>query len=492
MTHYALTTSDLLAPAAPSRAAVRGQELARRIVVPSVFGDAIVALGALVSAFFLRFHTPLRHLGFYTLEMPWADYAGHIIFETALLVLIFHHLGLYNAQTPLRWRKVVPTIAAGCALWCVGNAALTSLLNFNTLVSRLYLLTGCATAAGALLLWRGLLDAVLRAAPVADRLRRRILCVGWSDEAAQLARHIAADERHPYAIVGAVPATDGGDYALGLSNGVRHLGETGQLRPLLARHGVDMVVVCDPDPSRDALLALASLCEKEMVDFKVIPSGFQILLSGLHLETVSGVPVLGISRLPLDSAFAEFAKRAVDIVGAFVGLVLGAPLIAVFGALVYLESPGPIFYRQRRNGGNGRSFFILKIRSMKLDAEGGARPGWTQKDDPRRLRVGAFMRRWNVDEIPQFLNVLRGEMSLVGPRPERPEFIVNFKEEIPHYNARHGIRPGITGWAQVNGLRGDTDLGERVRCDLFYIENWSLLLDLQIMFMTFFKRQNAG
>ncbi len=128
---------------------------------------------------------------------------------------------------------------------------------------------------------------------------------------------------------------------------------------------------------------------------------------------------------------------------------------------------------------------------MKPDAERGGRPGWTQKEDSRRLKVGAFMRRWNIDEIPQFYNVLTGEMSLVGPRPERPEFIENFKEEIPHYNARHGVKPGITGWAQVNGFRGDTDLTERIKCDLYYMENWNLLLDVQIMLMTFFKHKNA-
>jgi len=184
-------------------------------------------------------------------------------------------------------------------------------------------------------------------------------------------------------------------------------------------------------------------------------------------------------------------KRAVDIVGASVGLVLSVPLIAIFGAIVFWESPGPIFYRQRRLGLGGREFEILKIRSMKLDAEKNGRAGWTTKNDPRRLAIGAFMRKWNIDEVPQFWNVLMGDMSLVGPRPERPELIRNFKHEIPHYNARHNAIPGITGWAQVNGLRGDTDLTERIKCDLWYQENWSLMLDLQIMFMTFFKRDNA-
>ena len=129
---------------------------------------------------------------------------------------------------------------------------------------------------------------------------------------------------------------------------------------------------------------------------------------------------------------------------------------------------------------------------MRLDAEKGGKVGWTVKDDPRRLKIGAFMRKWNIDELPQFWNVLKGEMSLVGPRPERPELIASFKEEIEHYNVRHTGKPGVTGWAAINGLRGDTDLSERIRCDLYYLENWSLWLDFQIMFLTFFRRQNAG
>jgi lipopolysaccharide/colanic/teichoic acid biosynthesis glycosyltransferase len=165
--------------------------------------------------------------------------------------------------------------------------------------------------------------------------------------------------------------------------------------------------------------------------------------------------------------------------------------MALFAALVYIESPGPVIYKQRRMGRNGHPFNIYKIRSMRVDAEAGKVVGWTVKDDPRRLRVGTFMRKWNIDEVPQFWNVLKGEMSLVGPRPERPELIANFKGEIPHYNARHNTKPGITGWAQIKGLRGDTDLEERIRADLYYLENWSILLDFQIMALTFRKQRNA-
>jgi exopolysaccharide biosynthesis polyprenyl glycosylphosphotransferase len=203
------------------------------------------------------------------------------------------------------------------------------------------------------------------------------------------------------------------------------------------------------------------------------------------------MPVLGIGKMPLHHAFNNAGKRAVDIVGSLIGMVVLAPVMAAFATMVYLESPGSVIYRQRRIGLNGRPFYILKIRSMKLDAEAAGIPGWTVKDDPRRLKVGAFMREWNIDELPQFWNVLRGDMSLVGPRPERPELIESFKEDIPHYNVRHNIKPGVTGWAQVNGLRGDTCLRERVKFDLDYIENWNFILDFQIMLMTLYKRRGA-
>ncbi len=249
--------------------------------------------------------------------------------------------------------------------------------------------------------------------------------------------------------------------------------------------------MADLHAPNEQMVSLANLCEREMIQFKVIPSCFRVFVSGLTLETIAGTPVLGVTRLPLDDTLNVLIKRAVDVVGATVGLLLSAPIIAIFSAIFWLESPGGIFYCQRRWGCNGVPFDIIKIRSMKLNAERGTGAQWCVKDDPRRLKVGAFMRRWNIDELPQFWNVLKGQMSLVGPRPERPELIAEFKHQIPHYNSRHHSKPGMTGWAQVNGLRGDTDLGERIQCDLWYLENWSLWLDLKIMLLNFFKRDNA-
>jgi exopolysaccharide biosynthesis polyprenyl glycosylphosphotransferase len=242
---------------------------------------------------------------------------------------------------------------------------------------------------------------------------------------------------------------------------------------------------------REGVLAVAKACENEHVQFKMVPHFFDILISGLRPDRIGGIQLLGVDSLPLSGYRNRFAKRTVDIAGALVGLTLAAPLILIFGGLVYRESPGPILYKQRRQGRNGRLFNIIKIRSMMINAEAQGKAQWAEQNDQRRLRVGAFMRKWNIDEVPQFWNVLIGQMSLVGPRPERPELIARFKSTVPHYQARHMCRPGITGWAQVNGWRGNTDLQERIRHDIWYLENWNIWLDFRIMAMTFFRRENA-
>jgi lipopolysaccharide/colanic/teichoic acid biosynthesis glycosyltransferase len=200
--------------------------------------------------------------------------------------------------------------------------------------------------------------------------------------------------------------------------------------------------------------------------------------------------VLGVSKLPLDHVFNRIVKRAIDVAGAVAGLLISAPIIFLFGIMIRRESPGPIFYTQPRSGLGGKDFRIYKLRSMKLDADANGLVR-TSKDDPRCLKVGGFMRKWNIDEVPQFWNVLIGDMSLVGPRPERSEDVATLKGEITHYNARHFARPGLTGYAQINGLRGNTDLTARLKYDLYYLENWSVFLDFFIMVRTLLKQKNA-
>lgn len=460
------------------------------LVAGAFAADLLVVTASLLLAQWIRFETPVAGFGVPVEDVFRArDYIGHIVLGVALMMAMLMNFRLYSRENLLSYTNTLRILFKASFVWILLYLALTLMLKFDPPISRVFCALGLVTTLLLLPLWRGLLWRVISREEHSCSLRQRALVVGWSRDFAKAVKVFGNAPDRPFDIVGVI-APPGGEFQEPVPPHMPVMGSYESLEMLLQLGVCQMVVVADDALKTGTLMHIATVCEKEMIEFKLVPTCFQVLLSGLHLESVGGIPVLGISRLPLHSTVNRYIKRAVDITGGLVGIALAAPVIALFGILIYRESPGPIFYRQRRLGANGTTFDMIKLRSMKLDAEKSG-VGWTVKDDPRCLRVGAFMRRWNIDEIPQFWNVLRGDMSLVGPRPERPELIRQFKEEIPHYNARHNIKPGITGWAQVNGLRGDTDLSERVRFDLHYIENWNVLLDFQIMFLTFVKRDGA-
>ena len=466
------------------------RQFPHRIAFLCFAGDAVVAFACLVAAFWLRFGTPLRDFGVEAPGIILSSYSNYIIFGTASLLLVLAQKQMYDGSWLLHRHSSLKDVIVACQIWGAGFLGFSLFFKFQPSLSRVYVALATVTAMTGLYAWRQLFFYYLRQESVAGRLRQRILVVGWTTYAQRLKEIIENDPSHPYEVVCCVPTPEG-TFQHEPPKGIQQFDSYKEIRRLISTMTLDIVLVADVNVPVKHWEALGSMCEKELVQLKVVPSYFSILVSGLHLETLSGIPILGVSRLPLDRMFNKLIKRLIDIGGATVGLLLCAPLIAIFGVLVYLESPGPILYRQRRLGRNGKTFEMLKIRSMRLDAEKDGKVGWSTKDDPRRLRIGGFMRKWNIDEIPQFWNVLKGEMSLVGPRPERPELIRNFKHEIPHYNARHTVKPGITGWAQVNGLRGDTDLTQRISHDLYYVEHWNLLFDLQMIFLTFLKNKNA-
>ncbi len=470
------------------RLKLRDKALPDRLVITSLVCDSMVIIYALIFSFWFRFQTPIIEIGVPS-SVSLRDYAGYLAFGGISLIFTLTAFGIYERQALLRFRFVSLQVLKAAFLWALGFLGFALIFKFQPPISRIFVAIATILVPASLLCWRAIFHGFLSRSSVAMSLRQRILFVGWNEEADRLTSAFTHDPGSAYDVVGCVSSMRA---RYQRKPKVRILGSFDQLTDVIHRQSVDMVVLTDVNGVKGDIVGLANTCEREMVQFKVIPSYFQILVSGLHLETVSGIPVLGVSRLPLDRFVNILLKRVVDVAGSVFGLIMFAPLMAIFGALVYRESPGPIFYRQRRLGRNGVEFEILKIRSMKLDAEADGKVGWSTKVDDRRLKIGTFMRKWNIDELPQFWNVLKGEMSLVGPRPERPELIKNFKHEIPHYNARHNANPGITGWAQVKGLRGDTDLTERINCDLWYLENWSLFLDFQIMFMTFVKHENAA
>src|ERR1700732_988315 len=467
--------------------AARGRELGQQLVAVAFAGDMLVILSALLLTFYIRFQTPIREWGI-NARPDLSDYLGYIILASVVYVGMLGYGGVYDHRNLLKLRLVTARILKWSVAW-IGLILLASfLVKFEPPVSRVYCVMAWVTTPGLLVVWRSAFQLLLIRTSALSALRQRVVFAGWNQHSAHLARNFIHSPGSGYQVVGYIHGH--ADERTEIS--IPYLGAIDEAERIISSVAIDILILADLDYDRERILQLANACEREMVEFKVVPSYFQILVSGLHLETISGIPVLGVSRLPLDRIVSRATKRAIDIVGGTVGLLLSLPIIFIFGSIVYFESPGPIFYRQRRSGRNGKPFAIIKIRSMRLDAEQDGKGGWTIQDDPRRLRIGALMRKWNIDEIPQFWNVLKGEMSLVGPRPERPELIRNFKHEIPHYNARHTVKPGITGWAQVNGLRGDTDLIERISHDLYYVEHWNLLFDLQMMVLTFFKNKSAN
>jgi Undecaprenyl-phosphate glucose phosphotransferase len=264
------------------------------------------------------------------------------------------------------------------------------------------------------------------------------------------------------------------------------VGHFAEISQLIASQRVDEVLIALPPWQSHEMERLLELLKDETLDVRIVPDVHRYVTLGCDVEDFDGLPVVRINDSPL-VGWSAAAKRATDAVLSAIALVVLAPLFALIAIAIKLSSRGPILYAQERMGLDGRKFEMLKFRSMKVDAESLSGAVWARAEDSRRTAIGTLLRKTSLDELPQFWNVLRGEMSLVGPRPERPVFVAKFRREIPHYMLRHKVRSGITGWAQVNGWRGNTSLDRRIECDLFYIRNWSYTLDLKILTMTLWR-----
>ena len=310
--------------------------------------------------------------------------------------------------------------------------------------------------------------------------RDRALIIGSGDVAHTIVNKIINSPHLGYSIVGAVNGAPGSSVA-----GIPIIGTTGQIPELIDQYEVDEVIIALPEASHRELVELVSKCQRGKVNIKVYPDIFAYMTGGLTVDDLNGMPMLSVRDVAL-RGWKLSLKRSMDIVGSFIGLVLLSPMLVLTAILIKLESPGPIFFCQERMGLDGRPFPMIKFRTMRQDAEKSG-PGWTVQGDPRVTRIGRFMRRTNWDELPNLINVFYGQMSLVGPRPEQPYYVQKFREFIPRYMERHREKAGMTGWAQVNGLRGDTSILERTKYDLWYVENWSLWLDIKIVLRTIFQ-----
>ena len=314
--------------------------------------------------------------------------------------------------------------------------------------------------------------------------QKHVLLVGYSRAAEEYIDRILANPQWGYKVRGILDdhIEAGTEY-----KGIKVLGRIANLMVILPQNHLDEIAITLGLNEYYRLEQIVALCEKSGVHTKFIPDYNRIIPTKPYTEDILGLPVINIRYVPLSNTFNALIKRIMDLGGALAAIVLFSPVMLFSVIMIKLTSPGPLIYKQERVGLHNRNFMMYKFRSMDVQPPEEEKKAWTVKDDPRVTNFGKFMRKTSIDELPQLFNVLRGEMSLVGPRPERPFFVEKFREEIPRYMIKHQVRPGLTGWAQVNGYRGNTSIRKRIEYDLYYIENWTIGLDIKILFLTVFK-----
>ena len=313
---------------------------------------------------------------------------------------------------------------------------------------------------------------------------KHILLVGYSRAAEEYIDRIKGNPQWGYEVCGILDdnVPRGEEY-----KGIKVIGICDDLEHILPANELDEIAITLGLSEYSKLEHIVAECEKSGVHTKFIPDYNNIIPTKPYTEDLMGLPVINIRHVPLTNTFNAMIKRIVDIGGSIFAIILFSPIMLVTTIAIKLSSPGPLIYKQERVGLHNQTFQMYKFRSMEVQDPSKEKKGWTVKNDPRVTPIGKIIRSTSIDELPQLFNILKGDMSLVGPRPERPFFVEKFREEIPRYMVKHQVRPGLTGWAQINGYRGDTSIRKRIEHDLYYIENWTLGLDFKIIFLTFFK-----
>lgn len=452
-----------------------------------LLGDLVATVAAFFTAWFLRFELEVIPL---TKDVPeLRRYLELLPFVLILWPVVFYFHGLYQnrrgrSRVDEALTVVVAVILASVLLsvvvaWYRPPLAPGSLEYFTFSRAFLALFGLCNLA--LVVAGRNLLRQFLRRIRLAGHNLQRILVVGAGALGREITQKLLGHRELGFEVIGFLDDDPG--KANSSFHGVPVLGTTKDVDTVLQEHGVDQVYVALPLEAHKKMLRLLQAVSRECVEVKLVPDILQYATLNAALEDVDGTPVINLSQVPLQG-WNSLVKRGMDVALSLCGLAVLLPFLPLVAAAIWIEDHGPIFYRQERMGLDGKPFLILKLRSMRVDAESSTGPVWAVKDDPRRTRVGTFLRHWSLDEFPQVWNVLKGEMSLIGPRPERPAFVQEFKHKIPQYMLRHRVKSGITGWAQVHGWRGNTSIKKRIQYDLYYIENWSLKLDLKILWMT--------
>ena len=442
----------------------------------NMFIDGFLIAVSMPLAYWIRF----RFFPSTVHVLAFKYYLQAIIVMTVVQILAYKIVGLYDSNRKDRLLRQL------------SKATLINAISFALLLVALFVLKIMNFSRGVLLAFFVLENALVFVKRIAVRailqtIRKHgfnlktIIIVGSGELAKTCKLELKNNPQLGYKVLGYIG--DRTDEMVGT-----HLGETSQTDRILREYNPDEVITALEVDEYHSLPLIIQACEANGARFSLVPCYAKYIPIRPQVDSLNGIPLLNLRAVPLDNLANAFIKRTMDIVGALLLIVLTSPLMLAAAIGVKLSSPGPIIFKQERVGLGNRPFYMYKFRSMRVNDE--ENTGWSTNSDPRRTRFGSFIRKYSIDELPQFFNVLFGDMSLVGPRPELPHFVEHFRDDVPMYMVKHLVRPGITGWAQVHGFRGDTSIDKRIRHDLYYIENWSPMLDIQILIMTLWHIKN--
>jgi exopolysaccharide biosynthesis polyprenyl glycosylphosphotransferase len=456
------------------------------ILLAIVLTDLIAIAIALLAAYFFRFHA-----GIIPVTKGYRAEYYAILFPCAVTIWLvsFYFAHMYEPQprvfTMRTFVKTIKGSVLAIVLVIAGNFFVR-----EAEYSRLLIPIALIFSIGSVTASRFALERFLMYLRLKNKLGiSRVLIVGTGQVARLVGEKISQHPQYGLSLQGYVCDTpDDVGQTLGSA---KMIGTTDELSSLAKQYTIDQVLVAQPGLVRDRILTMIEECEREFIELKVVPDLLEMIASEISVEELYGIPFFSVKATPLQG-WNLIVKRVFDAVVSGFLLVMLSPVILVLAILIKRDSSGSVFYKQERIGLDGKRFLLIKFRTMIDDAEHDTGPVWAKPNDPRITRIGRWLRAYDLDELPQLLNVLRGDMSLVGPRPERPFFVEQFKEQLPRYMARHNVKSGITGWAQVNGYRQNSSITQRLKYDLFYVKNWSLWFDVKILLMTLLRRRVVG
>lgn len=465
-----------------------------------LFLDGISIAISLALSWYIRFRS-----GFIGTEGGYLSFYSYLKPSIIIIPIYLILFNLFKMYTPRRIRtlhdEMINIIKANILgiLFYILLLFLIKELDY----SRYYLFVFAITCTIIIFLERSFTRLILRKVRRKGYNLKHIILVGYADIAKELLYKVGKNKQWGYHISGifddklfeekniydekAISIQSINNKKVNVVKNIKVLGKIEDLDDYLNKKGIDEVFITLGLENYKELGNIIEVCEKNGVRTQIIPDYYKYIPAKPYVEEIDGLPVINTRYIPLDNIINKVIKRLFDIIMSIIIIILFSPIMILTCVIIKLTSPGPIIFKQERVGFNRKKFTMYKFRSMNVQKKEEEKLEWTTEKDPRKTKFGAFIRKTSIDELPQFFNVLKGDMSIIGPRPERDFFVKKFKEEIPKYMVKHQVRPGITGWAQVNGLRGDTSISKRIELDIYYIENWRLSLDIEIVFLTVLK-----